>query len=70
MDEDEYDTQYEYDLDSYHLQTALELALGTDEVLSNEDVPPEIRIRTVLQATNIFLKCMTEEGYIEGALGQ
>jgi len=60
---DEYDDN-EHIL-GYHLQTALELAQGTDEVLSNPDVSADVRIRTVLQATNIFLKCMADEGYID-----
>ena len=57
MDED--------DLQSYHLEAALELALGTDEVLSNPDVSKTERIRVVLEATNQFLKVMAQEGYID-----
>lgn len=55
----------DFDTQTYNFQTALELAQGVDEVLSNELIPIDIRIRTVLQATNIFLKYMAKEGYLE-----
>lgn len=65
VNEDEYT-----DIDSYHLEAALELILGTEEVLSQMDVPASDRIQTVREASNMFIRYMTECGNISGSVSQ
>lgn len=58
--------QEQYELED-SLEYAIEVILGTEEVLSNDYLGARTRIKTVLKANNMFLRDMQRLGYISGS---
>lgn len=48
-----------------YLDAALNLIVGSEEMLSSTDMPLSRRVQSVREPMNIYIRYMAEQGYIE-----